>query len=431
MAVVGLLAVGASVAALDRALATLPYATSGALVVAPVLVAVTVPALLRLARSDDDPWLARVLVAAFLIKLAASVVRYYMAFEVYGGVADAAGYSNRAAELAPILRGGSFAIDLGKPIPGTGFPVLLTTIVYAVTGPTRLGGFLVYAWLAFLGTVLFVRAFQMAVPDGDRRRYTLAVLFLPSMLFWPASIGKEAWLTFVLGLSAYGAARIMRRRTSGYLTIALGLGGVTLVRPHISVLIAVALTAGYLARMGTRAGRGHLAAQVVGLIVLLVGGAVLVRQAQEFFGVEELSVDAATGVLESTEERTAGGGSEFEASPVRSPADLPGALVTVLFRPFPNEAHNLQARVAAVEGVLLFVLFATSLRRLWTLRHWAWRDGYVAMAVVFVLLFAAAFSSFANFGLLVRQRVQVLPFALVLAALPAVAVAARRKGVAR
>ena len=45
---------------------------------------------------------------------------------------------------------------------------------------------------------------------------------------------------------------------------------------------------------------------------------------------------------------------------------------------------------------------------------------YVAFCLTYTLLFVVAFSSFANFGILTRQRVQVFPFVLVLLALPLV-----------
>jgi hypothetical protein len=44
----------------------------------------------------------------------------------------------------------------------------------------------------------------------------------------------------------------------------------------------------------------------------------------------------------------------------------------------------------------------------------------VAFVVVYSLLFVFAFSSIANFGILARERTQVLPFFLVLLAVPAV-----------
>ena len=34
------------------------------------------------------------------------------------------------------------------------------------------------------------------LPTGDHRRYALLVFFMPSLLFWPSSIGKESWMLF-------------------------------------------------------------------------------------------------------------------------------------------------------------------------------------------------------------------------------------------
>jgi hypothetical protein len=46
----------------------------------------------------------------------------------------------------------------------------------------------------------------------------------------------------------------------------------------------------------------------------------------------------------------------------------------------------------------------------------------VVFSVIYVLLFIIAFSSFANFGLLARERVQLYPLFLVLLAIPAPAI---------
>ncbi|HEX2375354.1 MAG TPA: hypothetical protein VHO93_15345, partial [Actinomycetota bacterium] len=44
---------------------------------------------------------------------------------------------------------------------------------------------------------------------------------------------------------------------------------------------------------------------------------------------------------------------------------------------------------------------------------------YVAFVAVYSLLFVFAFSTISNFGILARERTQVLPFFLVLLAIPA------------
>ena len=56
---------------------------------------------------------------------------------------------------------------------------------------------------------------------------------------------------------------------------------------------------------------------------------------------------------------------------------------------------------------------------------------YVAFCRTYTLLFVFAFSSFANFGILTRQRVQVFPFVLVLLALPLASSGRRRSACPR
>ena len=80
---------------------------------------------------------------------------------------------------------------------------------------------------------------------------------------------------------------------------------------------------------------------------------------------------------------------------------------------------NAQALAAAIEGVVLMALFIISLPRLVRVPGYAMRTPYVMFALVYTGLFILAFSSIGNFGILTRQRTQVLPFVLVLIAVPA------------
>jgi hypothetical protein len=97
------------------------------------------------------------------------------------------------------------------------------------------------------------------------------------------------------------------------------------------------------------------------------------------------------------------------------------ALATVLFRPLPFEAHNAQALIAAVEGLLLLWL-TWHYRRSLVIALRSVRDHpFVTMCLAYTVLFCLAFSSFSNFGILTRQRAQVLLAFLVLLCLtPAV-----------
>ncbi|MGH9284063.1 MAG: hypothetical protein ACRD0M_00060, partial [Acidimicrobiales bacterium] len=290
-------------------------------------------------------------------------------------------------------------------------------MVYAVIGPTEVGGFLVFSWMGFLGLFLFYRAFRMALPNADARRYALLLFFLPSLVFWPSSIGKEAWVTLTLGLTAYGGARLIARRPGAFLVFGLGMAGLTTVRPHTALIAFAALTVGYLLRRGPRSPFA-LMAKGFGAALLIGSSLLVVTQVKEFLGVDRLDAATIDQVLSATERNTAQGGSEFEAPRAASPAQAPLALASILFRPFLFEVRSPLPFLAAAEGTFLAGLCLTSRRRLARLPAHLRRSPYVAASLIYSLIFAFAFSSFGNFGIIVRQRVQLLPFFLVLLALP-------------
>jgi hypothetical protein len=391
--------------------------TLAALAIAPVLVLLTVPIAMRIARADGDPGILLLLLIAVALKLTASVVRYYVAFDVYGGLADAAGYHAAGAAFAPDLRSLHFGVETGV-IPGTGFIDLITGIVYAITGASQLTGFFVFAWLSMLGQILCWRAFKIGVPEGDNKRYALLILFFPTMLYWPASIGKEAWMLLAIGITLYGAARMLQRRPMGVVLTILGVAGLTLCRPHVAlVVLACLLTALLVQRSPSRSPLTPVV-RLVSIALVVAVSLVVVSQTESFFGVQSLNQETVQTTLSETELSTGQGGSSFTPVTVNTPLDLPLATTTVLFRPLPFEAHNAQMLLTSFEGLFLLGLCIVSWRRLAAVPRLMRSTPYVAFAFVFVLLFVYAFSSFGNFGILARQRTQVLPFLFVLLALP-------------
>ena len=192
-AVLGVVSVGAYVAALSWAMQHWPYDYWGGFLVAPALLLITWPILVRIGRAEDDLWVPKVLLLALIVRFAGSVARYQSIFAVYGGSGDASVYDHNARRLAPLYWAGHFNASVGWPhFIGAGFIIVVTAIIYMLIGPTLVGGFFVYAWFSFIGLVLAYRAFRIALPHGDHRRYLVLLFFLPSLLFWPASIGKTA-----------------------------------------------------------------------------------------------------------------------------------------------------------------------------------------------------------------------------------------------
>ena len=191
------------------------YNIWGAFVIGPALVAVNIPLLRAAMRREAERRLALLVVVGFSLKLLAAIPRYLVAFVLYGGTADAATYDSFGSTFAQQFRHGDFTVDVGRVV-GTGFIKIFTGVVYTITGSSLLGGFLVFSMLGFWGIYLCYRAFVVCLPDADHWLYGRLVFLLPSMLFWPSGLGKEAWMLLCIGMIAYGAARLYTRRRGGF-----------------------------------------------------------------------------------------------------------------------------------------------------------------------------------------------------------------------
>jgi hypothetical protein len=202
------------------------------------------------------------------------------------------------------------------------------------------------------------------------------------------------------------------------LLVAAGLGGVTVLRPHVALTMFCGIAlAGLVGRSRKPGGKASLLRLVL-FGVLLVLGFALAASTAEFFGVPSLTQETVNEQLANAEGRTSEAGSSFSPVSMSNPANAPLAFATVLFRPFPFEVGNGVAAVSALEGVFLIVLTIRARSRLRSLFRSMRREPYTAYSVGILLTFVYAFSAFSNFGILARQRCQVLPFYLVLLCLP-------------
>jgi hypothetical protein len=391
------------------------------LAVIPVLLAMSIPLIRRLARREANPAMTRLIVVALVLKLGGGFVRFAVSHDLYGGAGDGVLYAKAGAELARSFRQGVVG-DLG-PLAGTNFIKIITGMVFVFTGPTQLGGYLVFSWLAFWGLYLFYRAFIVGCPDGDHRLYGRLVFFLPSLIYWPSSIGKEAWMTLTLGVTVYGTARLYRHLPGGYALILLGMAGSGAVRPHVALVVLAAVAFGSILHRPARGSVAGLVGKLIGLGILAGATLVLVPHLESFLQVERIDATSLTQVLDRTERLSQKNGATFAAPRPTSPADFPLAAVSVVFRPFPWEAHNVQALVASIESCFLGFVMVRRRRSLRHLRSAFRTTSFAGFAVGYSLLFVLLLSTFGNFGILARERVQVLPMILVLIALAPAATA--------
>jgi hypothetical protein len=365
----------------------------------------------RIAKRDGTPGLTMMLSAALSVKIIGTYLRYQVGTSVYDR-SDATQYDTYGRSWAhDYLSHG--ALPPVKSFTGTNFIRLVTAEVYNLVSPSMFAGFIVFSWFGFLGLLLFWRAFRKIYPENDRIYFYL-VMFAPSLVYWPSSIGKEAICIFGLGLASYGFARTLTRSVLlGSGLVAAGVVLVTYVRAHVALTLLIGM---FFASLIRKRPRGAFIGTVV---TILIFGAVTVyvaHVANAYFKTNVSDSSQLSDSLSSTIDRTHIGNSEFNPVPIHSPADFPYAAMTVLFRPFPWEAGSWQEQATSLESIIYAGVLVFTVSRLFKRLR---RDQpYALYALATTTVFIVLFSNFANFGILARQRTQVLPFLFVLMCLP-------------
>ena len=176
---------------------TSPYDTWGGLLIAPVLIVVY-----RCRRSGRQatrrvtPVSSTVAVLGHsLAKLLGGVARFVLAYVIYDSKGDAFKYSQDAVARSRSVGDGTRG-SRGHDRDAGELHHLGDCVIHTLLRPSILAGFLVFSWLGFWGLFWFYRSFQLAVPEGRPRTYAKLLFFLPSLVYWPSSIGKEAWMIF-------------------------------------------------------------------------------------------------------------------------------------------------------------------------------------------------------------------------------------------
>ena len=431
----GLVAAGIGyLLALTWCIGNVSYDVWGVLVVLPPLAIIGILGIKRVFSGEHQP-LARVMMLGLAAKLAGAFARYWVSFDAYGGATDAARYHAAGVTAAGRVWSGQDSPLAVIPYgTGTEFMKRFTGMVYTLVGSSRLAGFMVFAFMAYWGVVLFVKAACIAIPDLHQRRYAALCAFAPSIVYWPSSIGKEAPMMLSLGVASYGFARLLSHR--GVLIPAIisvaGIAGTMFIRPHIGGLwvaglvpaLVVMIVKGRVRIGDARRGRGANRIVLLAVIAVAVAGLSFVasttmRYLQFNEGAATVSSNNLTNILTETTRRTSEAGSNFRPVVVTGPVDWPEASIRTLTRPLLIEARNLFQLITALEMTALIGLILVSYRRLLNLPRLMFTNPYIAFAMVTLFLGGLAYSSFANLGVLARQKSLIVPLMLLIPCVPA------------
>lgn len=266
-------------------------------------------------------------------------------------------------------------------------------------GASYLDSFLVFQSFGFAGVMILARIFDeietnIGVPNP---RGYLALLFLPSVNFWTAAIGKDAPLFLAISLCVWAMLNLRKR----FLYFCLALTIMVLFRAHIALIAAAALAMAAFFDSSASLGRklGLLTIAVVAIWFAL-------GPVKSTLNVDVTSVSAVSQFLDANNKIYA----NVAGTTSIGHASFFFRIFSLLFRPFFIDASGILGLVASAEnvGVVLGLLY--------TLFHW--RDLMLAMRRVLFVRFCLIFAFvilvsltvvYYNVGLGLRQRVMAYP----------------------
>jgi hypothetical protein len=328
---------------------------------------------------------------------------------------DSSWYHSEGMKVAQSIRDGAWG-DISWGLGTPAMPII-TGFLYAPFGGNIYGMLVFSAVVGFCAGLYFCRAFSLWATPAQLKTYSLIVLFLPSFTTWTSIFGKDSWVALGLGLAAYGYSALLKSHSAKTLTHLLGgMAIVTVVRPHIAVVLAGSGALAYLLGLAYRRSVS-IFAKVGTALALIATFILLAGVARTFLDLSDVSANGMQGYARDRGAANVGGGSDVEVNVAPGIAGVllafPRGIVRILFEPFPWAVRSLGEGLAAIENVLIAFLLATRATHIRGILSGIAGNPYGRFSALLACGLLLILSLFANLGILSRQRCQLLPFLFV------------------
>lgn len=306
---------------------------------------------------------------------------------------------------------------------GSYFIVRLAAIFDLFTFSTYSATAILFALLNFTGMWLFFTVFAKQFP-AQRKWIAVAVLFIPSVVFWGSGVLKDSVVLACIGILTYCVKKLFIDRRFSVSRIAMMLAAVIViynVKIYVLLCFLPAMLLWIYASEFYKIRSTVLKAMLVPfvLVLIVVSGfyaVVKIGEDDKRYALENLSRTARITAYDIGfyTGKNAGSGyslGELDDSFTGMLKLAPAAVNVSLFRPYLWEVRNPLMALSAAESFVLFILTLYILFRKRSLFFRALGDPNVLFCLVLSVTFAFAVGvSTFNFGTLARYKIPLLPF---------------------
>ena len=263
-------------------------------------------------------------------------------------------------------------------------------------------GFMLFNVIGFLGLLFFYIALKELIQGNDRAGKFLNIFFfLPGLSYWTAPISKESPVFLGIMLIFYALIKPSQR------IIYFALGGlvIALIRPHVLVMIILALLVAMVFLAKTRLIQKLIVVPL--LVILLVAAYPLVLERTQL---ETINVGIAEEFIEQQGVNW-GGGSGVDIQNYNSLFKL----FTYLYRPLFVDIHSVPMAIASCEN-LLYLLITWQLLSFKFLKFVKdEKNLFLSFNLLYFFIGAVLMShTEGNLGTAMRHKVMIMPSLLVL-----------------
>lgn len=290
----------------------------------------------------------------------------------------------------------SLSSELRDFKPGT-IAVEHITAAFSQTGFSIVSVFAIFNIFGFIGLLAFYACLnEITKSSSVRLKYmVLLIVFLPSISFWSAGLGKDAISFMAIGLALYAALDFGKRIPLLVLAIAFML----FVRPHMAgmMLISVVISM-VLSKQISFIPRAIIGSGGLGVAVLMIPFAL------NYAGVAEDASNLGE-YIDGRASANQSGGSSLDITSL----PLPLQMFTYLFRPLPFEARSITTLLAAIDNMVLLYLGYKSFKARVTVKGLTLPGNRVFMWWYVLISWALLSMTTANLGIAMRQKWMFAP----------------------
>ena len=277
------------------------------------------------------------------------------------------------------------------------------------------------AGITFFGKLAGYRGMRAMLPAMNPSVVGVAMMLVPSVVFWSSGVVKESWAITGLGFLTLWLSRVLEGHafSSPHLLL-LGIIPVALIKPYILFPFTLAAGTAYLL---ARERATHVSIKPLYFSSASITVVVLMLALSNAFPAFSLSeIGSSTATMQRHGAMVEGGsnyslGNAEKATLAEQITFAPLAVTTVLVRPFIFEVRNFSMLIAALESTALLVLLLRLFRKntlrsvFLVVRH----SPPLAFCFVFSVVASIAIGlATSNFGTLSRYRIPMMPFYVLL-----------------